>query len=61
MNWEGQQALPFIPMGIQYLEKRVRDEILVKIGSPLYADRKSEAQEFTRVILEEIARLSGLS
>jgi 1-acyl-sn-glycerol-3-phosphate acyltransferase len=61
MNWEGKQALPFIPMGIQYLEKKVRDEIRVKIGPPLYADRKSEAQEFTRVILEEIARLSGLT
>lgn len=61
MKWEGQQALPFIPMGIQYLEKKVRSEIQVKIGPPLYADRKSEAQEFTRVILEEIARLSGLT
>jgi len=61
MNWEGQQALPFIPMGIQYLEKKVRPEIRVKIGPPLYADRKSEAQEFTRVIVEEIAGLSGLA
>jgi 1-acyl-sn-glycerol-3-phosphate acyltransferase len=61
MKWEGQQALPFIPMGIQYLEKKVRSEIQVKIGPPLYADRKAEAQEFTRVIVEEIARLSGLS
>jgi hypothetical protein len=61
MNWEGQQALPFIPMGIQYLEKKIRPEIRVKIGQPLYADRKSEAQEFTRVIVEEIAGLSGLS
>ena len=61
MNWEGQQALPFIPMGIQYLEKKVRPEIRVKIGPPLYADRKSEAQEFTRLIVEEIAGLSGLT
>ncbi len=61
MNWEGQQALPFIPMGIQYLEKKVRPEIRVKIGSPLYPDRKTEAQEFTQVLVEEIARLSGLT
>ncbi len=61
MKWEGQQALPFIPMGIQYREKRVRSEIRVKIGSPLYADRKTEAQEFTQVIVEEIAGLSGLA
>ena len=61
MNWEGPQALPFIPMGIQYLEKKIRPEIRVKIGLPLYADRKTEAQGFTQVIVEEIARLSGLA
>jgi 1-acyl-sn-glycerol-3-phosphate acyltransferase len=61
MKWEGGQALPFIPMGIYYLEKKVRPEVRVKIGQPLYANRKTEAQEFTRVIMEEIARLSGLS
>ncbi len=60
-KWEGEQALPFIPMGIHYLEKKVRSEIRVKIGPPLFADRKTEAQEFTRVIVEQIARLSGLT
>ena len=60
-KWEGEQALPFIPMGIHYLEKKVRSEVRVKIGPPLYANGKTEAQEFTRVIVEEIARLSGLS
>ena len=60
-KWEGEQALPFIPMGIQYLEKKVRAEIRVKIGPPLFADRKTEAQGFTQVIVEEIARLSGLA
>jgi 1-acyl-sn-glycerol-3-phosphate acyltransferase len=61
MKWEGRQALPFIPMGIHYLEKKVRSEVRVKIGPPLYARGKTEAQEFTRVIVEEIARLSGLT
>jgi len=60
-KWEGEQALPFIPMGIHYLEKKVRSEVRVKIGPPLYANGKTEAQEFTRAIVEEIARLSGLS
>ena len=60
-KWEGEQALPFIPMGIHYLKKKVRSEVRVKIGPPLYANGKTEAQEFTRVILEEIARLSGLT
>ena len=60
MKWEGEQALPFIPMGIHYLEKKLRSEVRVKIGAPLYARGKTEAQEFTRVIVEEIARLSGL-
>ncbi len=60
-GWQGGQPIPFIPMGICYLEKRVRTEVRVEIGRPLYADGKADAQEFTRVILEKIARLSGLS
>lgn len=61
MKGEGKQALPFIPMGIHYQEKKVRPEVRVKIGPPLFAHGKTEAQEFTRVIVGEIARLSGLS
>ncbi len=57
-----QQAkpVPFIPMGIRYSEKKVRTEIRVKIGPPLFADEKTDAQEFTRAIVHEIAKLSGL-
>ncbi len=61
MKWEGEQALPFIPMGIHYLEKKVRSEVRVKIGPPLYGNRKTEPREFTRVLVEEIGRLSGLT
>ncbi len=57
---QGARTIPFIPMGIRYLEEKVRTEIRVKIGRPLYADGKTEAQEFTQAIVGEIARLSGL-
>jgi 1-acyl-sn-glycerol-3-phosphate acyltransferase len=60
-RWQGDRAIPFIPMGIQYLEEKVRTEIRVKIGRPLFADGKTDAQEFTQAIVGEIARLSGLS
>jgi 1-acyl-sn-glycerol-3-phosphate acyltransferase len=60
-RWQGDRAIPFIPMGIQYLEEKVRTEIRVKIGRPLLADGKTDAQEFTQAIVGEIARLSGLS
>lgn len=60
-GWQGARTIPFIPMGIQYLEKKVRTEIQIKIGRPLFADGKTEAQEFTQAIVGEIARLSGLS
>lgn len=53
--------VPFVPMGIRYSEKKVRTEIRVKIGRPLFADEKADAQEFTRAIVQEIAKLSGLS
>jgi 1-acyl-sn-glycerol-3-phosphate acyltransferase len=57
---QGARTIPFIPMGIRYLEEKVRTEIRVKIGRPIYADGKTEAQEFTQAIVGEIARLSGL-
>ena len=60
-GWQEAQAIPFIPMGIRYLDEKGRTEIRVKIGRPLFADRKADAQEFTQAIVGEIARLSGLS
>jgi 1-acyl-sn-glycerol-3-phosphate acyltransferase len=60
-GWQEAKPIPFIPMGIRYLEKKVRTEIRVKIGRPLFADEKTDAQGFTRAIVLEIAKLSGLS
>jgi len=60
-GWQEAQAIPFIPMGIRYLEEKARTEVRVKIGRPLFADRKADAQEFTQAIVGEIARLSGLT
>lgn len=60
MRGPGDKAIPFIPMGIRYQEKRLGTEVHVKIGKPLYSDAKSDSQEFTHHILKEIAALSGL-
>ena len=58
---QGARTIPFVPMGIGYLGKKVRTEVRVKIGRPFFADEKTDAQEFTQAIVGEIARLSGLS
>jgi 1-acyl-sn-glycerol-3-phosphate acyltransferase len=56
----GEKALPFIPVGIRYEEKKFRTEVRVKIGQPIYCQEESGGEEFTRRIMEEIAKLSGL-
>jgi 1-acyl-sn-glycerol-3-phosphate acyltransferase len=61
MGWRGDEAIPFIPVGIRYDEKNFRAEVRVKIGQPIYSDGESEGEEFTRRIVAEIARLSGLA
>jgi 1-acyl-sn-glycerol-3-phosphate acyltransferase len=60
-GWQEAKPIPFIPMGIRYSEKKLKPEIRVKIGRPIFADEKIDAQEFTRTIVQEIAELSGLS
>jgi 1-acyl-sn-glycerol-3-phosphate acyltransferase len=60
MGWQGDQAIPFIPVGIRYDEKNYRTEVEVRIGQPIYSNGELEGQEFTRRIVAEIARLSGL-
>ena len=60
MGWQGEQAIPFIPIGIRYLEKKFRTEVQVKIGPPIISNGEPDAQGFTGLILEEIARLSEL-
>jgi 1-acyl-sn-glycerol-3-phosphate acyltransferase len=59
-GWHGDKALPFIPVGIRYNEKKIRTEVHVKIGRPIYSGGESGGEEFTRRIVEEIAKLSGL-
>ncbi len=59
-GWPGDKALPFIPVGIRYNEKKFRTEVHVKIGRPIYSRGESGGEEFTRRIVEEIAKLSGL-
>jgi len=59
-GWREQKPLPFVPMGIQYVEKKFRSAVNVKIGKPLFARAEEEAMSFTGLIMEQIARLSGL-
>ena len=60
MGWYGAQALPFVPVGIRYDEKKFRTEIKVRIGQPIYADKESDGKSFTLSLLQRIAELSGL-
>jgi len=54
------KPIPFIPVGINYQKMRFRKKVIIKIGKPLYAERKSEAEEFTQKIMKAIASLSDL-
>jgi 1-acyl-sn-glycerol-3-phosphate acyltransferase len=60
VRWPRDKTIPFIPMGIRYQEKRLRTEMHVKIGKPLYSNGKSDSQKFTHHIIKDIAALSGL-
>jgi 1-acyl-sn-glycerol-3-phosphate acyltransferase len=60
MGWQGDRAIPFIPVGIRYDEKKFRTEVHVKIGQPIYSKGEAEGEEFTRRIVTDIAKLSGL-
>ena len=59
-GWREEKAIPFVPMGIQFVEKKFRSVVNVKIGKPLFARAEEEAMGFTSLIMEQIARLSGL-
>jgi len=54
------KPVPFVPMGIQFAEKKFRSAVNVKIGKPLFAREEEEAMAFTSLIMEQIAQLSGL-
>jgi len=58
---ELRQQIPFIPMGIRY-GRRIgwRRRVEIRIGSPLFAEGKTDATLLTHQIMDEISRLSRL-
>jgi 1-acyl-sn-glycerol-3-phosphate acyltransferase len=54
-------TLPFIPVGINYSEKRGRGQVRINFGSPISGDSYGRPGDLLARIMEEIARLSGLS
>jgi 1-acyl-sn-glycerol-3-phosphate acyltransferase len=52
--------IPFIPVGIIYQKMKFRQKVTIRIGEPLYADRESDAEEFTQKVMKAIAFLSDL-
>lgn len=61
MGDNGFKEIPFIPMGLKYSRNWWRTKVEIKIGDPLYASKEIEAEEFTKLIIKEIAYLSGIT
>lgn len=61
MGWTENQAIPFLPMGVQYRRGRLRTQVRVQIGPPLFALKETEGIDFTRRIMVRIGELSGLA
>ena len=58
---ELKQKISFVPVGIRYGERKGwRRRVEICIGSPLFAERESEAISLTERVMEEISRLSRL-
>jgi 1-acyl-sn-glycerol-3-phosphate acyltransferase len=53
-------SLPFIPVGISYLEKGARTLVRINFGKALYADSAVSAGSFLDNAMREIGVLSGL-
>jgi len=52
--------IPFIPVGIRYGERvGWRRRVEIRIGHPLFAEKKADALSLTHRVMEEIGRLSG--
>ncbi len=60
MKRNGLKRIAFIPMGLNYSSAGWRRNIEIKIGEPIYAPYEMESKEFTKIIIQEIARLSGI-
>jgi hypothetical protein len=52
--------IPFIPVGVIYQKKKFRQKVRIRIGEPLYAEKESNAEEFTRNLMGAIAFLSDM-
>ncbi len=50
----------FIPVGIRYLGKGIRKKVKIDIGKPVYADTKTDIENFINSIMQEIENLSQL-
>jgi len=58
---ELKQKISFVPVGIRYGERKGwRRRVEICIGSPLFAERESDAIALTERAMEEISRLSRL-
>jgi len=58
---ELKQKISFVPVGIRYGERKGwRRRVEICIGSPLFAERESDAITLTERAMEEISRLSRL-
>lgn len=58
---ELKRKIPFIPVGIHYGRRLgLRRRVEIRIGSPLFAEKDSEALTLTERAMEEISRLSKL-
>jgi len=54
------EPIPFIPVGIIYQKKGIRERVKITIAKPLYADKESDAETLTKEIMHAIACLSDL-
>ncbi len=54
-------VLPFIPVGIRYSKGGIRARVQISFGTPIYKDTSVAADAFVHRIMQEIAKLSGLS
>jgi 1-acyl-sn-glycerol-3-phosphate acyltransferase len=53
--------IPFVPVGIQYGERKGwRRRVEIRIGPPLFAEKESGATSLTHRVMEEISRLCRL-
>lgn len=53
-------SLPFIPVGVRYVPKRLRTRVEISFGAPLTMAGTESPGDFVRRVMKDIARLSGL-